>query len=206
MIGLIDVGTGNTNSVYRVLRFLGCKAKLCSEPSQLMNCNKLIFPGVGGFAEVSGRLIQTKMKEAIKQLVINEKSPFLGICLGMQLMAEKGHEGGLNKGLGLIDAEVKKLAVPTSEFRLPHIGWNDVYFQESKLFKNISNGSCFYFVHSYAMTIREQPKDKEISIATSDYGNTFIAGFEKDNLFGVQFHPEKSQQVGIQLLKNYIEI
>ncbi len=200
MISIIDLGIGNINSVTKVLDCLETEYKLVSEPSHLSDVSKLIFPGVGNFSSASKKLEKSGLKGPLKVL-INAGVPFLGICLGMQLLAEKGEEGGDHLGLGVIKANVKKMVIP-SNLSLPHIGWNSIEIGSATLFEGIPNGSDFYFVHSYAMDVT----DKKVLVCHAEYGSKVVAYIEKDNVFGAQFHPEKSQRFGIKFIENFINL
>ncbi len=200
MISVVDIGIGNINSVTKVLDYLGTEYKLVSKPSDVAGVSKLIFPGVGNFSSASMKLEGSGLKGSLKTL-INGGVPFLGICLGMQLLAERGEEGGDHLGLGIIKANVKKMVVPF-QLSLPHIGWNSVEIGSGKLFEGIPNGSDFYFVHSYAMDIA----DEKALVCHTEYGSKIVAYVERDNVFGVQFHPEKSQRFGIKFIENFINV
>lgn len=197
MVTIIDMGLGNVSSVHKALKHLNVKNIVSSDVSDLCRAEKLIFPGVGNFYEASRRLYSSGMAEAIREEVLGKKKPLLGICLGMQLLASSGEEGGESKGLDLINARVKKLKSEEMGLRLPHVGWNDIS-SSMKLFANMDDGACFYFVHSYAMVLHEPVEN-----AICNYGEDFIAAVKKDNIVGVQFHPEKSQQYGMQILKDF---
>jgi imidazole glycerol-phosphate synthase subunit HisH len=200
MIAVIDMKLGNVHSVCNALRFLHIEYALTSDPDRIKEANKLIFPGVGTFSEVSNRLIRSGVRDCIREEVLHNKKPILGICLGMQLLAESGEEGGYSQGLGLIKANVKKLPCNASMYRLPHIGWNDVKNKGMRIFNGIEDDSCFYFVHSYAMDLNEK-----CSVALCNYGVDFIAAVEKEHIVGTQFHPEKSREKGLRILKNFVE-
>jgi glutamine amidotransferase len=200
MIAVIDMKLGNVHSVCNALKYLGYDHILTSSPEQLSSSEKLIFPGVGSFSEASARLFKSGIRDSIRREVMEKNKPILGICLGMQLLAEEGEEGGLSKGLGLIDARVSKLRCDTTLFRLPHIGWNDVTNSGISVFNGVEDGSCFYFVHSYEMVLREK-----CLFATSNYGVDFVAAVQKGHILGTQFHPEKSREKGLRVLRNFVE-
>ncbi len=202
MITLIDIGLGNIKSVANALKRLKVPFLITSDPEKIANADKLIFPGVGNFCEASKRLDDAGIASIIRERVIINKVPLLGICLGMQLFASYGDEGGVSsKGLDLIKGRVSLLPSGGHGLRLPHIGWNDVSFENFKLFDSIQSGTCFYFVHSYALV----PEEKGLKVATANYGSDFVAAVQKDNIVGTQFHPEKSQDAGLKLLKNFCE-
>jgi glutamine amidotransferase len=200
MISVIDLGIGNINSVTKVLDCLETEYKLVSKPSDLSAESKLIFPGVGNFGSASMKLEKSGLKDSLKML-IKAGIPFLGICLGMQLLAENGDEGGDHLGLGVIKANVKKMVIP-SNLSLPHIGWNSIEIGSAKLFEGIPNGSDFYFLHSHAMDVT----DEKVLACHTEYGSKIVAYIEKDNVFGAQFHPEKSQKFGIKFIENFINL
>jgi len=200
MISIIDLGIGNINSVTKVLDCLKTEYKLISKPSDLTAVSKLIFPGVGNFRSASMKLEKSGLKDPLK-MIINSGVPFLGICLGMQLLAEKGEEGGDHLGLGVIKANVKKMVIPY-KLSLPHIGWNSIEVGSAKLFEGIPNGSDFYFVHSYAMDVT----DEKVLVCHTEYGSKVVAYIERDNVFGAQFHPEKSQRFGMKFIENFINL
>ena len=200
MIAVIDMKLGNVYSVCNALKHLGYQFILTSDPEKISQAEKLILPGVGSFAEASARLDQNGMRDCIRKEVLVNRKPFLGICLGMQLLADEGEEGGLSQGLGLIRARVSKLRCDPQIYRLPHIGWNDVTNRGMAVLNGVESGSCFYFVHSYEIMLKE-----ECSYATSDYGVEFIAAVQKEHIVGTQFHPEKSQFKGLKILKDFAE-
>ena len=191
-VAILSYGAGNVASVKNALERLGVNAFISENPSELMQADRLIFPGVGHAAHA---MEQIKTKGLDKVLQTFER-PLLGICLGMQLMGNSSEEGATH-GLGLIDFNVKKFNINE---KVPHMGWNSIQLTDSILFKNIPSNSFFYFVHSYYAEICRN------SIATCDYEITFTAAVCKDNNFGVQFHPEKSGDAGMQVLRNFINL
>lgn len=199
---IIDYGMGNLGSIQRAVSECGAKKVLISNnPRELEEADKLILPGVGAFADGINNLRKTHLDHLIQHLTLNNKIPLLGICLGMQLLATQGHEGGVADGLNIIPGEVKKLHPVISEDRIPHIGWNEVQYQKNNLlFRNIPNGSDFYFVHSYHFI----PENQEDIIGTTPYCGTFVAALNHDSIWGVQFHPEKSSILGFSVLKNFL--
>ncbi|HLF18622.1 MAG TPA: imidazole glycerol phosphate synthase subunit HisH [Candidatus Omnitrophota bacterium] len=198
MITVIDLKISNIASVSRALKFLNVEHKVSDRLEDVINCEKMILPGVGSFAEGSSRLKSTGLREAIRKRVIEDKTPILGICLGMQLLASQGEEGGPSEGLDLIKGRVSHLRHSLNGVKLPHIGWNDVSFGNFPVFDNMPAAPCFYFVHSY-----EFVPDEKVQTATCHYGKDFIAGVQKENILGFQFHPEKSQKAGLKLLENF---
>ena len=198
MISIIDVGIGNIGSLQSALYSQGWDVNIVSSPRNVEHSTHLILPGVGSFAHAMQRLNKAELIKPIMKH-FEEKKPIMGICLGMQLLAKTGFEGGETKGLGLIDGEV----IPfdkTSNFRIPHVGWNVMHGkQKHPLLKNIKNGVDFYFLHSYFFKIKLL---KEL-IGTTNYILEYPSFVAKDNVVGVQFHPEKSQKNGLKLLDNF---
>ncbi len=199
MIVVIDYGMGNIGSIKNALEFLGADVLVSDKYRDISNASHIILPGVGSFGDGMANLRGRGLIEILEKEVIEKGKPFLGICLGMQLLAEEGEEGGLNKGLGWVQGRVRKI---NTNLRLPHIGWNDVVLEkEHTLFNDISS-RVFYFVHSYSFGF----KNSEDVIASCQYGEIFPVVLAKDNIMGVQFHPEKSQKSGLKLLKNFLDI
>jgi len=201
MIVIIDMGLGNISSVSRALRHLGAAHSVSFDSAAIGSADKLILPGVGNFFEASRRMHSSGLADKIKEQVMVERKPFLGICLGMQLLADNGEEGGGSKGLGIINADVYRLRSEKAGCRLPHVGWNDVTSRGMALFSGIPDHTPFYFVHSYEMVLN----DKSVQSALCNYGTDFVAAIQKNNICGTQFHPEKSQGLGLQILKNFID-
>lgn len=200
-IGIIDYGMGNTGSVSAALQHLGIEICLSPEIATLDRCDGLILPGVGAFAPAMERLQASGLDVALHRWVDQERKPLLGICLGMQLLAKDSSEGGLCRGLSLVEGHVVRLE-PTDGLPIPHAGWNEVWADPAHtLFKDMAPGTHFYFDHSYHLTL----SSLDISCAHFDYGGKALAAFQRGDLFGVQFHPEKSQHAGMKLLKNFIE-
>lgn len=200
MITVIDLKISNIASVVQALKRLNVHYRVVYDSEGISQGDKLILAGVGSFYEATSRMHSLGLDNAIRNEVLNKNKPILGICLGMQLFAKQGTEGGQAEGLGLIDGCASYHRAGEQNLSLPHIGWNDVVYTDFKIFDSIENGSCFYFVHSYEFLPQEPVK-----IAYSNYGVDFIAAIQKDNIIGVQFHPEKSQSVGLRLLSNFCE-
>lgn len=196
MIGIVDYGRGNLRSVEKALEKVGFEAMIMASPAELDSVNGLILPGVGAFADAMQALREEGWVEPLIQFARSGR-PFLGICLGMQILFEVGEEHGEHAGLGLLAGRVVKF--PPGR-KVPHMGWNSLEIeQSSRLLEGIPNQSYFYFVHSYYA----EPAEKKDILATSDYGIIFPAVVGKDNVWGAQFHPEKSSPWGLQLLTNF---
>lgn len=200
---IIDYGMGNLFSVEKRLNELGAKYVTSSNLKDIVTADKIIMPGVGHFGKAMENLNKFGLLDELNKVVMVDKKPILGICLGMQLMTNNSEEGNVN-GLGWIDAEVKKIKVTDkNKYKVPHMGWNTINFnKKSSLIDNIENNSEFYFVHSYCVDC----KYKEDILLTTKYDIEFVSAFQKNNIFGVQFHPEKSHDVGKQMFKNFINL
>lgn len=200
---VVDYKMNNLGSIKRALEYCGATVIVSSDPSELKNADKIVIPGVGAFSDAMKNLEQLGWVSALKDAVLIEKKFLLGICLGMQLLAEEGHEGGCCQGLGLIEGKVIKLISSNKTERIPHVGWNEVFYKEQcQLFKNITSGTDFYFVHSYHFVT----DGEQVSAACTQYCGGFVSAVNKNNIFGVQFHPEKSMPAGLILLKNFVNI
>jgi len=202
LLKIIDLQVGNIGSVINAIKHLGVDYELIKKPEQLAGSTKIILPGVGSFKAVSDKFYASGFVEALNEHVLTLGVPVLGICVGMQLLANEGVEGGVSKGLGYIDATVKRINDFGGSLTIPHVGWNNVSSKGLSLFNGIENNSCFYFVHSYSMEIHNQ---QGLNIAFTDYGKDVVAYVRKGHIHGTQFHPEKSQSVGLQFLRNFIE-
>lgn len=202
MIGIINYGLGNVGSICNMLKKLQIKNILLDANSNYDSIDKLILPGVGSFDDGMNLLKKNNLIEILNQKVLIEKIPILGICLGMQLMTKSSEEGHL-KGLGWIDGTVHKFKFENNDIKIPHMGWNDVIpSKESALFMNLNEEARFYHVHSYYVSLNQI----EGIIAETNYGGKFTSSFNFDNIYGVQFHPEKSHKFGKQLLLNFSKI
>ena len=200
-IGIVDYGMGNIRSVANAVDEVGGVEDLILEPEKLSDYDKLILPGVGAFGQAISVLKSTGLHQALNEYKDSGK-PILGICLGMQLMCMSSEEGGSHSGLGWFDASVKAFPVD-SGLVVPHMGWNDMFFShEERILKNVNNGSDFYFLHGYFV---ECSNEKDV-LGKTEYGIAFSSMISKENVYGIQFHPEKSQAAGLQLLKNFSEI
>lgn len=200
-IAVVNFGMGNLGSVRRAFEDLGAEVTIANHPAALYGADKIVLPGVGAFTEGMECLINSGWASALHEVVIQQGKPLLGLCLGMQMLATSGHEGGETKGLGFIPGKVQRLDTIGCGLRIPHVGWNDVSYQKNDvLFDGIPELSDFYFVHSYAFV----PASQEHLIATTSYDCDVTAVIRNGNIFGCQFHPEKSSKAGRQLLKNFM--
>ncbi len=204
MITIIDYGMGNLGSVKNMFKKIGENAIISSSKEEIKNASKILLPGVGAFDNAMTNLNELGLIEIIKEKVLIEKTPIMGICLGMQLLT-KGSEEGKLEGFGFVDAYAKKFDFSSLDETLPvpHMGWNKVYLQkESKLLQEGKvRENRFYFVHSFAVNC----KNREDVLTTTHYGYEFVSSFEKDNIIGCQFHPEKSHKFGMKLFENFVE-
>ncbi len=200
-IAIINYGMGNLFSIEKRLKRMGVETIVVSNAADLMRADKFILPGVGHFGKAMQQLQQLDLIEPLQDLVLQQKKPILGICLGMQLLANYSEEGE-TKGLGWINADVKRFQINDSKkYKIPHTGWNEVIPQKSSpLFENCVAPMEFYFVHSYYFNCAEE----QDVLALSNHEKNFVCAVQKSNIFGVQFHPEKSHEIGNTLLKNFI--
>jgi imidazole glycerol-phosphate synthase subunit HisH len=201
-VAIINYGMGNLGSVRRSFEEVGADVVIANHPSTLYEVNRIVLPGVGAFPEGMSHLTKGGWVEALHETVLQQKKPLLGICLGMQMLADSGDEGIKTSGLGLIAGTVKRIDQLGCDQRVPHMGWNEVHYHDANhaLLQHIPNSSDFYFVHSYAF----ETKHAEDLLATTQYGSSLTAIVAKSNVFGCQFHPEKSSKAGRQLLKNFM--
>lgn len=203
MVAIVDYGVGNLFSLKSSFSYIGEEAVVTNDKEVLKNADRIILPGVGAFGDAAEKLFESGLTELLLE-VANRGKPILGICLGMQLLFEKSYEYGEHKGLGLIKGSVKPIQdMVSSEYKIPHIGWNALRFTEntSPLFKYINEGDYVYFVHSFYGADCE-----ESLIATAEYGFDVTAAVQNGNVIGAQFHPEKSGEVGMKILKAFCEI
>ena len=197
-IAIIDYGMGNLRSVQKGLERVGCKAQLTREPRQIVSARGVVLPGVGAFSACMENLRRFGLVEAIREVVL-QKRPFLGICLGFQLLFTESEEFGPQKGLDLFPGKVVGFR-PQNGLKVPHMGWNRIVKErESPFLQGITDGDYLYFVHSYYVT----PADLSIVATTTTYGTSFVSSIATDHLFACQFHPEKSQKVGLRILENF---
>jgi imidazole glycerol-phosphate synthase subunit HisH len=203
MITLIDYGMGNIGSIVNMVKKIGGDITIASNVDQMRNATKLVLPGVGSFDNGMKNLHERGMVDLLNQKVLKEKVPILGICLGMQLITKTSEEGVL-PGLGWIDAHTVKFKSPIGKeiIKIPHMGWNMIHLRKkSAIFEDMFEDPCFYFVHSYYVDCR----DAEAILTTTHYGAEFVSSIQKENIFAVQFHPEKSHKYGLRLFKNFYE-
>jgi len=202
MITIIDYGLGNVGSIANMVKKVGGKNIITSNKDEIKKAKKLLLPGVGAFDNAVKNLKKQDLWNTVKEKVLINKTPILGICLGMQLLT-KGSEEGELEGFGFVDAYAKKFGFENSDLKIPHMGWNTIKLQKkSFLFEGMENQeNRFYFVHSYMVECGEK---KDI-LTTTHYGYNFTSSFEKDNVVGCQFHPEKSHKFGMTLFKNFVE-
>lgn len=202
---IIDYGMCNLGSVKRAFEECGANAYISDNPKDAQQASHIVLPGVGAFGDAMKNLVATEWDAALQKNVLEQGVPILGICLGMQLLAKRGFEGGEHKGLGLIDGDIIKIhnKIGTQNFRVPHIGWNEIHKQtEHPLLHKIEISTDFYFVHSYCF----ETSRKEDVLATTNYGIDFPSIVGRDNIMGVQFHPEKSSRAGFQVIQNFLNI
>lgn len=201
MIVIVDFGMGNLKSIRKALWDLDADVRISSSPSEIERADRLILPGVGAFADGMRNLRSLGLEKMICNQVLNKKRPILGICLGMQLLATKGTEGGESEGLNILPGEVVRLEDRSGKERIPHVGWNEVdLVRQTALFAHIPDKSDFYFVHSYHL----KPYDERTIVGITQYCGNFVSAVNSNRVWGVQFHPEKSGPLGKHLLKNFV--
>jgi imidazole glycerol-phosphate synthase subunit HisH len=201
-VAVVNTRLTNLHSIARAVEECGLQPVVTDHPGDLESVANIILPGVGSFPRAMEHLRDTGLIDALSEQVIEKRIPFLGICLGMQLLATTGREGGDSSGLGWIDGEARLLQPDAGE-RVPHVGWNDIEFRNaSPIFDGIATGQDFYFVHSYVL----RPSDESSITATTSYAGGFAAAVQRDHIFGVQFHPEKSQKPGFAVLRNFLAV
>ena len=201
MIAIIDYEMGNLRSVQKGFEKVGHSAIVTSDAAQIRSASRVVLPGVGAFEDAMDALKRRDLIEPILEQIQSGK-PFLGICLGLQLLFEKGFEGGEHEGLGLLAGTVNRFVLPES-YKVPHMGWNQIKIRQSApILETIADGGYFYFVHSYFVA----PSDDSCVALETDYGVDFCSMIWRDNLYATQFHPEKSQELGLRILKNFAEL
>lgn len=198
MIAIIDYGMGNLRSVSKAFEAVGHQAVVTRAPNVIGNASHVVLPGVGAFGDCMANLEQYGLVEPVR-LAIQSGKPFLGICLGLQLLLTESEEFGVHRGLDIVSGKVKRFTLDPG-LKVPHMGWNEVRYRRTcPLFEGIADGSHWYFVHSYYV----DPADQAVVAATTTYGTSFVSAIWKDNVVACQFHPEKSQAVGLRLIKNF---
>ena len=206
-ITIVDYKSGNISSVINSFNEVAkdkVKIDVTSDFNKIKTSDKIVLPGQGSFKScVDGLNNINGLVEILNEFVINNKKPLLGICVGLQMFADIGYEETETKGLGWISGKVSKINNENGKFKLPHIGWNQINIvKDSKIFKDIQNNSHMYFVHSYEFI----PNDKNVISATTDYSSNIVCSVEKENIFGTQFHPEKSDKIGLKIIENFINL
>lgn len=199
MIEIVDYGLGNIDAFYNIYKRLNIEAHIARDEEELSRATKIILPGVGAFDYAMQRLNASSMRETLEKLVLEEKVPVMGICVGMQIMAKRSEEG-MSEGLGWFDAEVLKF--DDTKLLVPEMGWNSVEHDDNAIFKGLEEHSRFYFLHSYYFKCHNGRN----VIGTSDYGVTFASAVNDGNIYGIQFHPEKSHSNGVRLLENFAKL
>jgi len=200
MIAIIDYGMGNLRSVQKAFEYIGYEAVITQDPHVIFDAGHVVLPGVGAFGDAILNLERAGLIESINKC-IDKGKPFLGICLGLQLLFEKSHEGGLFTGLSLLPGVVKRIPEHLN-VKVPHIGWNELHYSPNPIFKGLEQPCFVYFVHSFYV----EPENKDDVIATTFYGMNIPVAVNRENIFGVQFHPEKSGQEGLMILRNFAQL
>jgi len=206
-VTIVDYNSGNISSVINSFKEVAqnkINIEVTSDLNKIKSSDKVVLPGQGSFKSCVDALNNIEgLVNTLNEFAINQKKPLLGICVGLQMFADIGYEETETKGLGWMPGEVSKIDNQDGKYKLPHIGWNQINIvKESKIFKNIDNNSHMYFVHSYEFI----PSDKNVISATTDYSTNIVCSVEKENLFGTQFHPEKSDKIGLQIIQNFINL
>ena len=206
-ITIVDYKSGNISSVINSFNEVAkdkVKVEVTSDINKIKSSDKVVLPGQGSFKScVDGLNNINGLVDTLNEFVINDKKPLLGICVGLQMFADIGYEETETKGLGWISGKVSKIDNQNGKYKLPHIGWNQInIIKESSIFKGIENNSHMYFVHSYEFI----PKDKNVISATTDYSSNLVCAVEKENIFGTQFHPEKSDKTGLKVIDNFLKL
>ncbi len=198
MIKIVDYGMGNLRSVQKAFERIGADATVVSQPADVAGADKLVLPGVGAFRDGIGQLKRTGLDRPVREHIAADK-PFLGICLGLQLLFDVSYEDGQWEGLGVLPGAVVRFT-DQADLKIPHMGWNSLEFAKpARIFEGVPEGSSVYFVHSYFAV----PQDESVIAARTEHGTRFVSAIAKNNLFATQFHPEKSQSVGLRLLRNF---
>jgi len=198
---IIDYGMGNLTSVANAFASLGARPEIIVHPGEMEGADRIVLPGVGAFGDGMASLRSGGWIDPLHRAVLEEGTPFLGICLGMQILASEGTENGHHEGLGWIPGSVERIATGDPDVRVPHIGWNDVRFlKDTGMYRGLGDSRTFYFVNSYVL----QPEDPSVISGTFTYGREYVASIEAGPVAATQFHPEKSQKAGLAVLKNYL--
>jgi glutamine amidotransferase len=206
-VTIVDYNSGNISSVINSFTEVAkgtVNLEVTSDLNKIKSSDKVVLPGQGSFKSCIDALNSINgLTDTLDEFVINKKKPLFGICVGLQMFADVGYEETETKGLGWISGKVSKIDNKNGEYKLPHIGWNQINIvKDSKIFKDVGNNSHMYFVHSYEFI----PEDKDVISATTDYSSKIVCSVEKDNIFGTQFHPEKSDKVGLKIINNFINL
>ena len=206
-VTIVDYNSGNISSVINSFKEVAkekVNIEVTSDPKKIKSSDKVVLPGQGSFKSCVDALNKIKdLTDTLNEFAIINKKPLLGICVGLQMFADVGYEETETNGLGWISGKVSKIDNQNGKFKLPHIGWNQINIvKNSKIFKDIENNSHMYFVHSYEFV----PNDKKVISATTDYSSNFVCSVEKENIFGTQFHPEKSDRIGLKIIDNFINL
>ena len=206
-VTIVDYNSGNISSVINSFKEVAqdkVNIEVTADLKKIKSSDKVVLPGQGSFKSCVDALNKINgLTEALNEFAISNKKPLLGICVGLQMFAEVGYEETETKGLGWISGKVSKIDNQNGKFKLPHIGWNQIsIIKQSKIFKNIENNAHMYFVHSYEFL----PNDKNVISATTDYSSNIVCSVEKENIFGTQFHPEKSDKIGLKIIDNFINV
>lgn len=205
MIAIVDYGAGNLRSVFNAFEAIGHSAEITDDPKTIQKADAIVLPGVGAFGDGMERLGERNMLDVLNEAVLVQKKPYLGICLGLQYLAEESLENGQHKGFGWIKGDVVPIQSTSPGFRVPHMGWNNVdVHRECPLFRDLEDGPIFYFVHSYHFKVENA--SSQVITSTCDHGETVTASIHHENIWGVQFHPEKSQRSGLKLLENFTRL
>ena len=206
-VTIVDYNSGNISSVINSFTEVAkgtVNLEVTSDLNKIKSSDKVVLPGQGSFKSCIDALNSINgLTDTLDEFVINKKKPLFGICVGLQMFADVGYEETETKGLGWISGKVSKIDNKNGKYKLPHIGWNQINIvKDSKIFKDVENNSHMYFVHSYEFI----PEDKDVISATTDYSSKVVCSVEKDNIFGTQFHPEKSDKIGLKIIKNFINL
>ena len=206
-VTIVDYNSGNISSVINSFKEVAkdkVNIEVTADLNKIKSSDKVVLPGQGSFKSCVDALNKINgLTEALHEFAINNKKPLLGICVGLQMFADIGYEETETKGLGWISGKVSKIDNQNGKYKLPHIGWNQINIvKQSKIFENVENNSHMYFVHSYEFI----PEDKAVILATTDYSSNIVCSVEKENIFGTQFHPEKSDKIGLKVIQNFIDL